>query len=154
VTAESEPAGRLPPRWLIRTARLAHRALYRLTGGRGGRWRPKPGGWGTMRLWTVGRCSGRERSAIPGYFEDGPNLAAMAMNGWTRVRPGAAVDLADGTRTVRARPVDGDERARPWARWAEYDEGLDTFAARRSRPTQVFVLEPRGPGSSADDVRS
>ena len=35
-----------------------------------------------MRLTTVGRRSGQERKAILGYFEDGPNLVTMAMNGW------------------------------------------------------------------------
>ena len=37
----------------------------------------------------------------------------------------------------------GEERERLWARWAEVDEGLDDYAARRSRPTAVVVLEPR-----------
>ena len=42
------------------------------------------------------------------------------------------------------------ERERLWARWAEVDEGLDDYAARRSRPTAVVVLEPRpGPHSTS-----
>ena len=41
-----------------------------------------------MRLTTIGRRSGRERSAILGYFEDGPNLVTMAMNGWADPDPG------------------------------------------------------------------
>ena len=77
----------LPPRWFVRTAWLLHRALYRVTGGRRGLWPPKPGKWGTMRLFTVGRRSGRERVAILGYFEDGPNLVTLAMNGWTEGEP-------------------------------------------------------------------
>ena len=35
----------------------------------------------------------------------------------------------------------GTERL--WARWAEYDKGLDAYAARRSRETAVVILEPR-----------
>ena len=35
-----------------------------------------------MRLRTVGRRSGLERVAIVAYFEDGPNLVTLAMNGW------------------------------------------------------------------------
>ncbi len=159
MTVKSEPAGRLPPRWFIRIAWIAHRALYRLTGGRRGLWPPKPGGWGTMQLRTVGRRSGRERRAILGYFEDGPNLVTMAMNGWAdpepawwlnlRSRPDAVVDLVDGTRLVHARAAEGAERERLWARWAEYDQGLDGYAARRSRETQVVVLEQRPSAATA-----
>jgi hypothetical protein len=52
---------RLPPRWFVRGASLAHRGLYRLSGGRFGLYRPKPTGWGTLRLTTVGRRSGKAR---------------------------------------------------------------------------------------------
>ena len=78
---------RLPPRWFIRLAWLAHRGLYRLTGGRLGLWRPKPNGWGTMRLTTMGRRTGQERSVMVGYFEDGPDLVTLAMNGWGEGEP-------------------------------------------------------------------
>ena len=49
---------RLPPRWFIRLGWITHRRLYRWTGGRLGLWRPKPGGWGTIRLTTIGRRTG------------------------------------------------------------------------------------------------
>ena len=143
----------LPPRWFVRSAWVLHRALYRVTGGRRGLWAPKPGKWGTMRLFTVGRRSGRDRVAILGYFEDGPNLVTLAMNGWTEGEPGwwlnlqaqpdTVVDLPDGPRAVHARAAGPDERPRLWARWATYDKDLDAFAARRSRETAVVILEPR-----------
>jgi deazaflavin-dependent oxidoreductase (nitroreductase family) len=107
-----------------------------------------------MRLRTVGRRSGAERTAILGYFEDGPNLVTMAMNGWADpepawwlnllANPDATVDLRGATRAVRARAAAPDERPRLWATWAVYDKGLDEYAARRSRETQVVILEPRG----------
>ena len=157
----AERAARLPPRWFIRVAWIAHRALYRVSGGRRGLWQPKPEAWGTMRLHTVGRRSGKERIAILGYYEDGPNLVTMAMNGWAapepawwlnlQAQPDTTVDLADGPRAIHARAADGAERERLWARWATYDRGLDDFAARRSRETQVVVLEPRGTTPSDDD---
>lgn len=65
---------RLPPRWFIRLAWIIHRRLYGWTGGRLGLWRPKPGGWGALRLTTTGRRTGRARPVIVGYVEDGPNL--------------------------------------------------------------------------------
>jgi F420H(2)-dependent quinone reductase len=40
-----------------------------------------------MRLHTVGRRTGRTRAVIVGYFEDGPNLVTMAMNGWADAEP-------------------------------------------------------------------
>lgn len=105
-----------------------------------------------MRLRTVGRRTGEPRSAILGYFEDGPNLVTMAMNGWAdpepawwlnlQAHPEATVELKSGSRSVRGRAATADERPRLWATWADYDEGLDDFAARRSRPTQVVILEP------------
>jgi F420H(2)-dependent quinone reductase len=37
--------------------------------------------FGMMRLTTIGRRSGRTQLAIVGYYEDGPNLGTLAMNG-------------------------------------------------------------------------
>ena len=73
---------RLTPRWFIRLVWITHRRLYGLTGGRFGLRRPKPNGWGIMRLNTVGRRTGRERSVMVGNCEDGSSLVTMAMNGW------------------------------------------------------------------------
>ena len=152
----SEPThekARLPPRWFIRLAWSTHRGLYRVSGGRLGLWRPKPDGWGAMRLTTTGRRTGRERSVIVGYFEDGPNLVTMAMNGWgegepawwlnLQAHPDSQIDVAGGPRQVTGRAAEGEERERLWARWREIDKKLDAFAARRSTQTAVVVLEPR-----------
>lgn len=110
-----------------------------------------------MRLTTIGRRSGRERSVILGYFEDGPNLVTLAMNGWAagepawwlnlQARPDAHVDLADDRRAVRGRAAEGAERARLWSRWRELDKNLDAYAARRPGQTAVVILEP-SPGSA------
>jgi deazaflavin-dependent oxidoreductase (nitroreductase family) len=144
---------RLPPRWFIRLAWSVHRGVYRVTGGRVGLWRPRANRWGTLRLTTVGRRTGRQRSVIVGYFADGSNLVTMAMNGWgdgepawwlnLSAHPDASVDLADGSRLVRARAAVGDERSRLWARWREIDENLDAYARLRSSETAVVILEPR-----------
>lgn len=144
---------RLPPRWFIRLAWSTHRGVYRLTRGRVGLWRPKPGGWGAMRLTTIGRRTGEERSVMVGYFEDGPDLVTMAMNGWSegepawwlnlQAQPDVRVDLPDGPRLVTGRAATGEERDRLWARWREIDDDLDDFAARRSSETAVVVLEPQ-----------
>lgn len=147
-----ESSARSYPKWFLRTFWGLHRAVYRLTGGRVGLWRPKPGRWGTMRLTTIGRKSGQRRVAILGYYEDGPNLVTMAMNGWMapepawwlnlQAHPEATVELAGEHRPVRARAAEGEERARLWARWAQIDQALDAYAAKRPNETAVVILEP------------
>jgi deazaflavin-dependent oxidoreductase (nitroreductase family) len=143
----------LQPRWFIVLFWHGHRALLRVTGGRVGLWRPKPGGWGALWLTTVGRRTGRSRQVVVGYFEDGPNLITMAMNGWgaaepswwlnLQAHPEAIAQTRDGTRQVRARRAQGDERERLWSRWAEIDNNLDAYAARRPTETAVVVFEPQ-----------
>jgi deazaflavin-dependent oxidoreductase (nitroreductase family) len=106
-----------------------------------------------MRLNTVGRRTGLERSVIVGYFHDGPNLVTMATNGWgegepawflnLQAQPNVSVDLGDGLRRVKARAASGEERERLWSRWREIDQNLDAYAARRSTETAVVILEPR-----------
>lgn len=84
---ERENRPRLPPRWFIRLAWHTHRGIYRVTGGRVGLWRPRNNRWGTLRLTATGRRTGKERSVILGYIEDGPNLVTLAMNGWADGEP-------------------------------------------------------------------
>ena len=144
---------RLPPKWFMRAFWFTHRRVYRLTRGHVGLWRPKGDRWGALRLTVVGRRTGRERSVIVGYFEDGPNLVTMAMNGWNpgepawwlnlQANPDATADLPRGSRLVRGRAAQGEECDRLWQRWREIDKGLDAYAARRPEETAVVVLEPR-----------
>lgn len=154
-TSTTEPDGWLPPRWVVRLAWVAHRAAHRFTGGRRGLKLAKPGKEGYMRLRTVGRRTGRERAAILAYFEDGRNLVTMAMNGWADPEPAwwlnllahpeATVDLKDGSRHVRARAAEGEERSRLWAVLDAHNgwgASIDAYARRRSRETAVVVLEP------------
>ena len=143
---------RMPPRWFVTTAWRVHRALFRATGGHVGLWRPRPGKWGTLRLTVPGRRTGRERSVLLGYVQDGPNLVTLAMNGWgegepawwlnLQAHPEALVEVRGGTMRVTGRGAVGAERERLWERWRTIDENLDGFAALRPRETAVVVLEP------------
>jgi len=129
-----------------------HRGLYWVTRGRLGLRRPKPNGWGIMRLTTIGRRTGQERSVMVGYFEDGPNFVTMAMNGWGEAEPAwwlnlqahpeVQAELTDGPLLVVGRAAENDERERLWARWQQIDKNLDAYAAKRSTETAVVVLEP------------
>ena len=157
-----QSAGR-PPRPLIRTFWAMHRFAYRATGGRFGLKRPVAGGqFGMLRLATVGRRTGRARVAIVGYFEAGPNLVTLAMNGWGEAEPAwwlnlqsnpdAEVSLPGGTRAVRARAAVGEERDRLWAAFRDYPgwgDDLQGLADGRPRETAVVVLEPRPSGTGA-----
>ena len=153
MSGKSEKQPWLPPRWFVRLAWSTHRGLYRISGGRFGLRRAKANRWGMMRLTTIGRRTGEERSVILGYFDDGPNLVTMAMNGWAdaepawwlnlQAQPEVHVDVVEGRRIVKGRAAEGEERSRLWNRWREIDTNLDGYAARRSAETAVVILEPR-----------
>jgi deazaflavin-dependent oxidoreductase (nitroreductase family) len=106
---------------------------------------------------TIGRRTGRPRSVIVGYVEDGPNLVTLAMNGWAdgepawwlnlQAHPDATVDLVKESRLVTARAAEGEERSRLWARWRDIDRQLDAYAAMRASETAVVILEPRSMSS-------
>ena len=107
-----------------------------------------------MRLTTIGRKSGKERSVIVGYLEEGPNFVALAMNGWEEGHPSWWLNLEahpeavirsahQPPRPVRTRLCVGEERARLWQRWVAVNPNLDAYAGRRSTQTPVIVLEPR-----------
>jgi len=150
-TKEKTPS--VPPRWFVRAFWVGHRAFYKITGGRKGLWPPKPSKWGTMRVTTIGRKTGKERSVILGYYEDGPNLVTLAMNGWAEAEPAwwlnlqahpdATVVLTDGRRDVRAAAAAGSERTRLWARWQEMGDDTEGYSKLRSTETAVVVLAPR-----------
>lgn len=149
IEAAADARPRLPPDWFIRIAWAVHRAIFRITGGRRGLWRATPEKWGTFRLHTVGRRSGKERIAILGYHEDGENLVTVAMNGWMegdpawwvnlQAQPEATVELKGRTLRVRAREALGDERERLW----QLFPGNKPFVEHRRTHTAVVVLEAR-----------
>lgn len=131
-----------------------HRLLNGLSGGRFLWTERSKRGWGAMRLTTVGRKTGRDRTVIIGYLEDGADLVAMAMNGWEEgepawwrnleAHPDAVVQLShQRPRPVHARQAVGEERERLWQRWALVDKDLDQYDAMRTNDTAIVVFEPR-----------
>ena len=90
-----------------------------------------------------------------GYFEDGPNVVTLAMNGWgttdpawwlnLQANPSATLDLPRGPRPVRARAAVGADRDRLWATFQAYPgwgANLDGLASRRPGETAIVVFEP------------
>lgn len=153
ISETSKKSPFLPPRFVIRGAWIGHRLMYRITGGRRGLWTPRPDRWGTMLLHSTGRRTGQPREAILGYYEDGPALVTLAMNGWgeaepawwlnLQANPDATVTLKGEERAVRARAATGEERDRLWARWQTLGDDVDGYAVRRPGGTAVVVLDPR-----------
>lgn len=153
MSASSVKPPRVPPRWFIHVAWKTHRAIYRITRGRLGVWRPKPGSWGALHLTTIGRRTGIRRSVMVGYFVEETSFVTLAMNGWgapepawwlnLQADPSASVVTPNWSGRVLAHAATGDERDRLWARWREIDKGLDGLAAMRPGPTAVVILEPQ-----------
>lgn len=158
MSADATPPPKLPPTWFKHAFWRVHRALYRLVGGRV-LWTPaSKKGWGALRLTAVGHTSGKERTVILGYIDDGPNLVTLAMNGWddghpawwrnVEANPDVVVQVkGEQARPMHARAAMGAERDRLWARWREIDKDLDGYAAGHSVETPVVVLEPRDPAA-------
>src|SRR4051812_48810618 len=87
VATTATQEAKLPPAWFKHAFWRVHRALYKISRGHflwttSGKRR-----WGALHLTTIGRKSGKERSVIIAYLEDGPNLTALAMNGWDEGQP-------------------------------------------------------------------
>jgi deazaflavin-dependent oxidoreductase (nitroreductase family) len=143
----------LPPRWFVRMAWAIHRSIFSMSGGRVGLRRATAEHPGIVRLRTMGRRTGEERSVMLGYIEDGPNLVTVAMNGWAdsepawwlnlQSHPDATVDVTGGSRAVVARSAHDEERERLWARLSGPTGKLDRYAALRSHETAVVIFEPR-----------
>lgn len=155
MTATTQKPSPNIPRWIVRTIWTMHRAAYSITGGRFGLRTPTDTRWGMLRLKSVGRRSGKERIAILGFIEDGPNVVIPAMNGWAdpepawwlnlQANPEATLEMPDGRRQVTARAAVGEERERLWSRLVGLGSAAytDANAATRSRETAIVVLEPR-----------
>lgn len=145
---------KLPPAWFKHLFWRGHRAVYGLAKGRV-LWTPaSKRGWGALHLTTVGRRSGKKRTVILGYLEDGANLVVLAMNGWDEGHPAwwrnleadpdAIVRLArGGPRPVHARAAGGEERERLWKLWLAVEPELEAYATGRIVDTPVVVFEPR-----------
>ena len=147
---ETKPP-RLPPRWFIRLSWFTHRGVYRLARGRLGLWRPKRKGCGAMRLTTIGRRTGESRSVMVGYFEDGPNLVTLAMNGWgegepawwlnLQAHPDAHIDMRDGPRLVTGRAAHGEEGDEPIGQTVGVFRDRDFPSLHDRQPLLAFIRE-------------
>ena len=107
-----------------------------------------------LLLRTVGRRTGKPRTAALLYVRDAKAFAVIASKGGAPQHPGwfhnltaePNVEIQVGRERipVRARIAKGEERSRLWARADEVNQGqYAIYQSRTKRPIPVAVLEPR-----------
>lgn len=130
-------------------------AVYRATGGRiGGRWRVGsafPRGVPVCLVTTIGRKSGRPRTAPLLFLEDGDKVILVASQGglpkhplWFRniqANPEVTVQIRSRIRTMRARVASDAERAAYWPRLTAMYPDFDKYQSWTDRVIPVVVCE-------------
>ena len=126
-------------------------SAYRATGGKiGGKFlRGAP----VILVTTVGRKSGKPRTAPLIYLEDGDDLVIVASKGgmphhpaWYRnleANHDVEVEIGNERRKMRARRVSDEEKAEFWPRLTRIYRDYDDYQARTDRNIPVVVLSPR-----------
>ncbi len=139
-----------PPNLFFRAMSAAHVFLYRATRGTfGGMTMGVP----TLLLTTVGRKTGKARTAPLMYGRDGDNLVLIASKGgapehplWytnMKANPDVEVQVGGNVRKVRYRDATPEERPRLWRMMAEQYPSYDDYQKKTTREIPVVVLEPR-----------
>ena len=147
---------------MIKVGSRANAALYKATGGRvGGTWRvgaglhkPAP----VCLLTTIGRKSGKPRTAPLIYLRRGDIFVIVASQGGSATHPAWYLNLRDNpevtiqvgkeTFDLRARVASDAERAEVWPDLVDLYADFDTYAAWTDQaPTKrvipVVICEPR-----------
>ncbi len=128
-----------------------HQWLYEKSDGRIGR---SLGGRPMLLLRTVGRKTGKARTSALLYVPDGDSFAVVASKGGDPKHPGwfhnlvaqpdVEVQIGRERIPVRARVVEGDERARLWTRANEINRGqYNDYQSLTDRRIPVVLLERR-----------
>lgn len=151
-TVRDVEEGRLPE-WIAE-----HLRIYEESGGTEGHmWdSTAAGGKGLLPcllLHTRGRRSGRELTHPLIYGVDGENFIIVGSKGGADTQPGwyfnlvadpnARVQVGKDTFEVRARVLEGDERARIWTQMVDLFPPYTSYQAKTSREIPLFALERR-----------
>jgi deazaflavin-dependent oxidoreductase (nitroreductase family) len=134
----------------FRVMSATHNFLYRATRGVIG---GKLGGIEILLLTTVGRKSGKPRTAPLLFGRDGDHLVLVASKGgapahplWyenLKANPDVEVQVGGAKRKMRARDAAGEERARLWTLMASKWKDYDKYQTLTTREIPVVVLEDR-----------
>ena len=148
-------------RIVMKAGGVAHRALYRISGGRiGGSLQRMP----VLLLTTIGRISGKPRTWPLGYLEDGENLVVIASAGgvashpaWflnLRDQPEVTVQVGNRVRRMRAEIAGPAERARWWRKIVDRYPFFADYQKRTDREIPVVRLLPSVPAGGEVSARS
>lgn len=135
---------------VFKTLNAMHRGLLRISGGRAG-W--TAGKMPVVELTTTGRRSGEPRTVmVTSPLQDGDTIVLVASAWGNDAHPAWFLNLRDdpsvtvrteaGTRPMRARILDGDERARMWDRIVEGFDRYADYQSKTERRLPVVALEP------------
>ncbi len=121
-----------------------------------GRWQGPP----TLRLWTRGRTSGRERSVLLLYLDDGPRVVVVASYGghsehpqWWKnllVEPACRIWSAKrGAEVMVASQLEGAERDDAWERLIAMYSSYEAYQQKTPRRIPLVALSPAEREASA-----
>ena len=107
----------------------------------------------TLRLWTVGRVSGRERAVLLLYLDDGPRVIVVASYGghsehpqwWQNLiaEPSCRTWSAQrGAERMAASELDGEEREAVWQRLVSMYAPYEAYQRQTSRRIPLVALSP------------
>ena len=108
----------------------------------------------TLRLWTMGRKSGRERSVLLLYLDDGPRVIVVASFGghsddpewWKNLKVEAKCRIwsaARGSDSMVALELEGEEREAVWQRLLGMYSNYADYQEKTSRRIPLVALSPR-----------
>ena len=107
----------------------------------------------TLRLWTNGRSSGKERAVLLLYLDDGPRVIVVASFGghsedpqwWKNLQADANCRVwsaARGAEQMVASEIDGEERDEVWERLITLYKPYIGYQEKTSRRIPVVALSP------------
>ena len=136
---------------LIKPMSVLNTWVYRISGGRiGGKFlRGAP----VLLLTTIGRKSGKPRTAPLLYLRDGEKIVIVGSKGgmsqhplWYRnveANPDVDVEIGSERRRMLARRATDEEKAAVWPKLVAMYRDFDDYQARTERNIPVIILSPR-----------
>ncbi len=141
----------------LRTTRVAHHALVKVSGGRLGR--RFPGGAQVVWIQTLGRRSGQwRRTALLGapdgasWIIAGSNAGQEAIPAWVhniRAHPRGELDVDGKTQQVAFTELEGEERAAAYALLIGRWKSFAMYERNATRVIPVFRVTPSASSASA-----
>jgi deazaflavin-dependent oxidoreductase (nitroreductase family) len=136
---------------LIKPMSVLNTWVYRISGGRiGGKFlRGAP----VLLLTTIGRKSGKPRTAPLLYLRDGEKIVIVGSKGgmsqhplWYRnveANPDVDVEIGSESRRMLARRATDEEKAAVWPKLVAMYRDFEDYQARTERNIPVIILSPR-----------